>query len=61
MRRAAFGRRQIEMRWQILHEISGDCYEARGNRGRSILEEELFEGQMALPDDLLVFLDVTEI
>jgi hypothetical protein len=25
------------------------------------LEEELVEGQMALPDDLLVFLDATEI
>jgi hypothetical protein len=36
MRRAAFGRRQIEMRWQIALDISGDCYEARGNRGRRI-------------------------
>jgi hypothetical protein len=36
IRRAAFGRRQIEIRWQIVHDISGDCYEARGNRGPRI-------------------------
>jgi hypothetical protein len=35
--RAAFGRRQIEMRWRITHEISGDCYEARARKlGRRI-------------------------
>ncbi len=35
-RRAAFVRCQIEMKWQITHEIPGDCYEARGNRGRRV-------------------------
>ena len=60
MGRAAFGRRQIEMRWRITHEISGECYEARGI-GAEDLEEELFEGQMALPNDLLVFLGATKI
>jgi len=39
MRRAAFGRRQIEMTWQITHEISGDRYEARGKSGAEDLEE----------------------
>jgi hypothetical protein len=29
--------------------------------GAEDLEEELFEGQMALPNDLLVFLDATKI
>jgi hypothetical protein len=33
---------------------------APGNRDGA-LEEELFDGQIALPDDLLVFLAVTEI
>jgi hypothetical protein len=57
MRGAAFGRRQTEIRWRIQHEISGDCYEARQEIGAEDLKEELFEGRMALPDDLLVFLD----
>jgi len=28
MRRAAFGRRQIEMKWQLAHDIFGDCDQA---------------------------------
>jgi hypothetical protein len=54
---AAFGRRQTGIRWQIPREISGDCYEARQEIGAEDSKEELFEGRMALPDDLLVFLD----
>jgi hypothetical protein len=57
MRRAAFVRRQIEMRWQSTHRIA---MSAPGNRDGA-LEEELFDGQIALPDDLLVFLAATEI
>ena len=50
MRRAAFGRRQTEIRWQIPDE-------ARQEIGAEDLKEELFEGRMALPDDLFIFLD----
>jgi hypothetical protein len=61
MRRAAFVRRQIEMRWQSTHRIFPTItMSAPGNRDRA-LEEELFDGQIALPDDLLVFLAATEI
>jgi hypothetical protein len=54
---AAFGRRQTEIRWHIAHEISGDCYGTRREIEAEDLKEELFEGRMAIPDDLLVFLD----
>ena len=48
---------QTEIRSQIPHEISGGCYEAHQEIGAEHLKEERFEGRMALPDDLLVFLD----
>jgi hypothetical protein len=60
MRRAAFVRRQIEMKWQSTHKIFRLLW-ARQEIGTEDLEEELFDGQIALPDDLLVFLAATEI
>ena len=57
MRRAAFGRRQTEIGWQIPHEISIDCYAARQEIGAEDLRKELFEGRVAFPDDLLALLD----
>lgn len=56
MIRAAFGRCHTEIRWQIPHEISDTCDEERQEIGAEDLKEEL-EGRIALPDDLLIFLE----
>ena len=48
------------MKWQITHEIPAIAI-GREEMGAEDLEEELFEGQIALPGDLLVFLDAPEI
>jgi hypothetical protein len=54
----AFGRRQTEIRWHIAHEISGgDGYGARREFEAEDLKEQFFEGRMAIPDNLLVFLN----
>jgi hypothetical protein len=47
------------MRWQITHQIPAIAMR-REEMGAEDLEEEPFEGQMALPGDLLV-LDAPEI
>ena len=61
MRRAAFVRRQNEIRWHITREIPSECDAALRGTGPEDLKEELVEGQVTPPDDLLAFLDATEI
>jgi hypothetical protein len=60
MGRAAFGRRQIEMSCRLRTRFPANAMRCE-EIGAEDLEEELFEGQMALPNDLLFFLDATKI